>query len=168
MPPPAGAPHYHTGRSFDHQEGPRDTGVRAGWPPGPELTAPPPRARDQPVGNLDGRVTDSLPGSGPWGWEFRQRAIWGLQSQWAEERSLEVGGMPKPLALPSSLGVGPLSSRDVTIWYQMPKSKPGPSAVTPMTPDRKGPWVPHSQLLPALASALPPTRLSSSQDQRRS
>lgn len=40
--------------------------------------------------------------------------------------------------------------------------------MTLMTPDRRGPRVPSSQPLPALASALLPSRASPSQDQRGS
>lgn len=84
-------------------------------------------------------MTEGCPGPGPWGLE----RSWGRRlDRGSRPRGLKRGalwglGALKPLALPPSLGVRPLSSRDVTVWYQMPKSKLGPSAVSLMTPDRK-------------------------------
>lgn len=84
-------------------------------------------------------MTGGCPGPGPWGLErsWSRRLDRGSRPRGLKRGALGGLGTPKPLALPPSLGVRPLSSRDVTIWYQMPKSKLGPSAVSLMTLDSK-------------------------------
>lgn len=77
-------------------------------------------------------MTESCPGPGPWGLggSWGRRPERGSRHRGLKRGALGGVGAPKPLALPPSLGVRPLSSGDVTVWYQMPKSKLGPSAVS--------------------------------------